>query len=172
MMTGWYQVNRRPVPAIGSAVRAARISAAAALLLLFACGGPEQSPEAQIKDLVSRAEQAAESHDMSVFKDSVADDYRDNHGYDRRTVLRLVQGMLLRNREIHLLSIVRDVWVQDAAAQARVLVAMAGRPIESADALLNVRADLMRFDVQFARDGDEWLVRSVDWQRAEVSDFL
>ncbi|MDZ7841785.1 MAG: hypothetical protein U5R46_13375 [Gammaproteobacteria bacterium] len=141
-------------------------------LFLAACGGPEESPEARIKDLISRAEQAAEDHDLSVFRDSVSDDYQDDHGYNRQTVLRLVQGMLLRNRSIHLLSLVREVRVGDGTAHARVLVAMASRPIESADALLNVRADLMRFDVQLVLEGDEWWVRAVDWERAEMADFL
>ncbi len=146
--------------------------AAAALMLLPACGGPEQSPEARIRDLVERAEQAAEDRDLSVFKDSVADDYQDNHGYTRQTVLRLVQGMLLRNQNIHLLSVVRDVEVLENAARARVLVAMASRPLASTEALLNVRADLMRFDVELVLEGDDWVVRAVEWERAEVSDFL
>ena len=149
-----------------------RWAGVAALGLLVACGGPEAPPEARIRDLVARAEQAAESHDLSVFKEAVADDYQDNHGYGRQTVLRLIQGMLLRNQQIHLFSLVRDLQVQEDAAQVRVLVAMAGRPIESAEALLNVRADFMRFDAELKRDGDQWRVRSVDWERAEVADFL
>jgi len=142
------------------------------LLVVPACGGPAQTPEERIRGLVARAEQAAEDRDLSVFKDSVSGDYRDSRGYNRDNVLRLIQGMLLRNQQIHLLSLVRDVQVQEGAAQARVLVAMAGRPIESAEALVNLRAELMRFDVAFQRQGDEWLVRSVDWKRAEVQDFL
>jgi hypothetical protein len=152
-----------------------RLPAAAAVLALLlsaACGGPEGTPEAQIRELVDRAEQGAENHEISVFRASLADDYRDNHGYDRRTVLRLIQGILLRNQQIHLFSVVRDIRVQADTAEARVLVAMAGRPIESADALLNVRADLVRFDVQFVREGNDWLVRAADWQRAELDDFL
>lgn len=147
-------------------------AAAAALLLLSACGSPDEPPEARIRDLVARAEQAAEDHDIAVFRDGISGDYQDNHGYDRRTVLRLIQGLLLRNQQIHLLSIVRDLRVQDGAARARVLVAMAGRPIESAEALLNLRADLMRFDVQLALEGGEWRVRAVDWERARAADFL
>ncbi|HSH43700.1 MAG TPA: hypothetical protein VK973_16385 [Arenicellales bacterium] len=146
--------------------------AVAAVLQLSACGGPEEAPEAQIRALVARAEQGAEDHEISVFREAVSIDYRDNHGYDRRSVLRLVQGMLLRNRNIHLLSLVRDLQVNGEEARARVLVAMAGRPIESADALLDLRADLFRFDVDLARDGDQWRVRSVDWNRAQASDFL
>lgn len=148
------------------------LAGVALLGLLVACGGPDEPPEARVRDLVSRAEQAAERHDLSVFKEAVADDYQDNHGYERQTVLRLIQGMLLRNQQIHLFSLVRDLQVQEDAAQVRVLVAMAGRPIDSAEALLNVRADLMRFDAELTRDGDQWRVRSVDWKRAEVADFL
>ena len=142
------------------------------LALLCACGGPAQTPEERIRDLVARAEQAAEDHDLSVFKDSVADDYRDSRGYNRQNILRLIQGMLLRNQQIHLLSLVREVQVQQDTARARVLVAMAGRPIESAEVLMDLRADLVRFDVEFLREGDEWRVRAVDWGRAEVVDFL
>lgn len=155
-----------------SPVTARLVPAAVSLVLLLACGGPEQTPEARIRDLVSRAEQAAENHDLSVFKNSVAGDYQDSRGYNRQTVLRLIQGVLLRNQQIHLLSLVREVDVKEDAARARVLVAMAGRPIESADALLGLRAELMRFEVQLVLEGDEWLVRAVDWQRAEAGDFL
>ncbi len=168
-------IEAAPGPARGSRFgngMAKRLLIALFGVYLAACGGPQESPEARIKDLVSRAEQAAEDHDLSVFRDSVSDDYQDDHGYNRQTVLRLVQGMLLRNRNIHLLSLVREVRVENGSAYARVLVAMASRPIESADALLNVRADLMRFDVQLVLESDEWRVRAVDWERAEPGDFL
>jgi len=151
---------------------AARAVPAACLLVLVACGGPEGTPEERIRSLVSRAEAAAEDHDLSVFKAAVSNEYRDSHGYDRQSVLRLVQGLLLRNQRIHLLSMVRDIKVQSGAAQARVLVAMAGQPIESPGALVNLRADLMRFDVQLVLEDDAWRVRAVEWDRAEPADFL
>lgn len=140
--------------------------------MLFACGGPEPSPEARIKSLISRAEQAAESRDISVFKDITADGYQDRRGLHRREILRIVQSVFLRNRKIHLLSVVRNLTVKGGSAHARVLVAMAGRPIESPEALLAMRARLMRFEVDFAREGDQWRVLSVDWQPAKAGDFL
>jgi len=146
--------------------------AGAAMLMLAACGGPPDSPEARIRALIEDIEQAAESHEISVFRDVVADDYRDERGLDRQTVLRIVQGVLIRNQRIHLLSLARNIDVQGGEARAVVMVAMAGQPIESTEALLNVRADLMRFDVDFARRGDQWLVTAVQWRRAEVNDFL
>jgi hypothetical protein len=142
------------------------------LSTLLACGGPDQSPEMQIKSLISQAEQAAESRDISVFKNITADDYQDRRGLHRREVLRIVQGEFLRNQEIHLLSLVRSLTIKGDSAHARVLVAMAGQPIESPGALLKMRARLMRFEIDFALEGDEWQVLSVDWQPAKAGDFL
>lgn len=153
--------------------RAHRLGAVAvAALLLMACGGSPATPEAQLRALIDDVEQAAESHEISVFRNVVADDYQDEHGFNRQTVLRIVQGVLVRNQQIHLLSLVRRLDVEEATASAVVLVAMAGQPIESTEALLNVRADLMRFDVDFVRRSDEWRVGAVEWRRAEVKDFL
>lgn len=154
--------------------RAARRLAGAATLalMLVACGGPAEAPETRIRSLVSQVEAAAEAHDLSVFKDHIASGYQDNRGYNRQTVLRLVQAMLLRNQAIHLLTLVRSLEVDADTADTRVLVAMAGRPIKSAQALLDMRVDLMRFDVQLVREDGDWLVRTVDWDHAQASDFL
>lgn len=141
-------------------------------LLASACGEPAASPEARIKSLVEQAEQGAEARDISVLGDLVSDNYRDGRGYDRRTVLRIAQGLFLRNREIHLLSLVRNLEVNGDTAGARVLVAMAGRPIESVQALVELRADLVRFDIELVREEGNWRVRSADWRRAEAGDFL
>lgn len=141
-------------------------------LALAACGGPEGSPEEQIRRLIEDGEKAAEARDISALGELVADGYQDARGYDRRTVLRIAQGLFLRNREIHLFTLVRDLRVEGEAASARILVAMSGRPIESARALLNLNADLVRFDVGFAREDGAWRVRSADWRRADVNDFL
>jgi hypothetical protein len=143
-----------------------------AVVVLSACGGSSQSPEARIKSLISRVGKAAESRDISAFKDVTSDHYHDRRGFGRREILRVVQAVFLQNRQIHLLTVIRHLDVKQATARARVLVAMAGRPIESPKALLNMRARLMRFDVDFALEGDEWRVRSVDWHPAVPGDFL
>ena len=105
--------------AVGNRGRAKRLCtvAAAWLLLGSACGGSEQSPEARLRTLVEEAEAAAEAHDFSTLSDKLSGDYRDRRGYDRRAVLRLVQGVLLSNRRIHLLSVVRELAVQGDSAR-------------------------------------------------------
>lgn len=150
----------------------ARLSSALLVLALGACGGPQESPENRIKQLVADGEKAAQARDISTLGELVADGYQDERGYDRRTVLRIVQGLFLRNQDIHLLTVVRDLQVEGAEASAVVLVAMAGRPIESAQSLVNLNADLVRFDVDFVREDGDWRVHAADWRRAEVKDFL
>lgn len=148
------------------------LAALCVLIVLCACGGPSGTPETRIKSLISRAGHAAEARNISVFKDITSDRYHDRRGYDRRQILQLVQLVLLENRRIHLLSVVRHLNVKQGTAHARVLVAMAGQPIQSPQALLNMHARLMRFDVDFVLEGNEWRVRAVDWYPAKLGDFL
>lgn len=162
--------NIAPVSLLAHAL--ALVLVAALALVLSACGGEEQTPEARIEALIAEGEQAAESRDVPALGALVSDHYQDPRGYDRRTVLRIAQGLFLRNQSIHVLTVVRDLRVAGDTASVRVLAAMAGRPIESVEALVNVRADLMRFDLELAREDGDWLVRSADWRRAELSDFL
>ena len=139
---------------------------------LAGCSEPPPAEE-QIRQLNSAAETAAEAKDVSALKDMVAEDYRDPNGNDRTAVVRMVQFYMLRNKSIHLYTLTRSLEVlDDDNAVAEIFVAMAGEPIESADQLLRMRADLIRFDVRYARRDDEWKVIDVDWRRADVDDFL
>lgn len=144
----------------------------AVVLIMAGCDGPDQSPEARIKALIADAEAAAEARDISGLEDLVSGKYADRRGYDRQTVLRIAQGLFIRNQKIHLLTVVRDLKVAGETASARVLAAMAGRPIDSVQSLANIRAELMRFDVEFAQEDGAWRVRSADWRRADFNDFL
>lgn len=142
------------------------------MVLLTACSGPARTPQARIRALIAHAEKAAEARDISVFKDMASRHYRDRYGNDRRAILQVIEGMFLRNRAIHLLSVVKEVKVEGSRARAQVFVAMAGHPIESAESLFNLHARLMRFDVEFDLEGGDWRVRSVAWRPAKVGDFL
>jgi hypothetical protein len=55
---------------------------------------------------------------------------------------------------------------------AEVYVAMAGTPIEAPEALVGLRADLYRFDLELAEEPDgEWRVSSAQWRPAAIDDF-
>ena len=151
--------------------------AAPALLLVLAllgaaCAGPE-TPEQEIRAMLARAEAAAEARDVGDVAAFVSAAYRDDAGRDRQAVRGILAYTFMRNPRVHLLTAVPEVSVpSERQASARVLVAMAGHPIEAAEALAGLRADLYRFDLRLAREDDEWRVVSAAWERAEPEDFL
>lgn len=163
----------KPTAVAMSAATLLRAAFAVAILGLAGCPDDPTPPEQQIRELNARAEAAAEAKDVSALKEMVAEDYRDVNGYDKRAVVRLIQLYLLRNRAVHLFTLTKSLQILDQDnAVADVLVAMAGQPVEEADQLFDIRADLIRFNVRYARDGDEWLVVGVEWRRATADDFL
>ena len=150
-----------------------RAALAVAVLGLAACPEEPTPPEQRIRELNARAEAAAEARDVAALKDMVAEDYRDVSGYDKQAVVRLVQLYLLRNRAVHLFTLTKSLQILDQDhAVADILVAMAGQPVEEVDQLFDIRADLMRFNVRYVRDDDEWRVIGVEWRRATADDFL
>lgn len=144
-----------------------------ALLALAGCGGPELPAEEQIRRLNAEAANAVEAKDVGALKDFVADDYSDENGYDRNAVIRIAQLYLLRHKAVYVYTLTKSlVIIDEDNAAAEVLAALAGQPVNSADQLFDMRADLIRFQVGYVREDDEWLVRSVDWRRATAEDFL
>ena len=140
--------------------------------MLIACSGDEASPEQQINQLNGDAKLAAEAKDLSTLKDMVADDFKSGQ-YDKNSIMRLVALYLLGHKNLHLFPLTRSLQIigQDSA-KAVILVAMAGQPIDHADQLLELRADMLRFDVSYIRAGEEWKVIGVEWTQAKADDFL
>ena len=138
----------------------------------IACSGDEQSPEQQIEQLNSNAKLAAEAKDVGVLKDMVSEDFKSGQ-YDKNSIIRLVSLYLLGYKNLHLFSLTRSLQVIDEdSANAEVLVAMAGKPIADTDQLSDLRAEMLRFNVSYVRNEDEWQVISVDWKQATIDDFL
>ncbi len=142
--------------------------------LVAGCGNSDpQDPEEQIRAVIAMAEQAAQQRDIGTLKNFVADGYRDKRGYEKRSVVRLLQGYLLRHRNIHLLSKITDLEIiKPARASTILLVAMAGRRIESAEQLWDLRADVFQFDLGWIQSDGEWQVASATWRRVRVDDFF
>lgn len=144
-----------------------------AVLALAGCGGPELPAEEQIRRLNTEAENAVEAKDVGALKDFIADDYADESGYDKNAVIRIAQLYLLRHKAVYVFTLTKSlVIIDENNAAAEVLAALAGQPVNSADQLFDMRADLVRFQVGYVLEDGEWLVRSVDWRRATAEDFL
>jgi hypothetical protein len=141
---------------------------------IFLACSKSDSPEDMVREILKRAEVAAEERDVGVFKEIISVNYADKAKHDKKAIVRLLMYYFLRNKSIHLFTRVTTVeFPQSEKANATMFVAMAGRPITNAEELLLIRADLYRFDIAFADEGDDdWKVVGADWRRAERSDFI
>jgi hypothetical protein len=143
------------------------------LLSLVSCSGETTTPEEQIHKLNKDAVIAVEAKDIAALKNFIVDGYQDERGYDKSALVRLTQLYMLGHKAIYIYPLTRSLQIVDADnAVAEVVAAMAGQPVKTADQLFDMRADLVRFNVAYVRQGSEWKVNKVQWQRATVDDFL
>lgn len=152
----------------------AAIAAGVWMLSVAGCSDPPSTPEQQIRDAIRLGEQAAEARDVGGLAELVAAGYQDAHGYDRRALLRLAQAYLMGHQSIHLLVRPQSIDLPSPErANVEVLVAMTGAPVDSVDELINMRADVLRFEISFEKTGtNQWQAARADWRRAELDDFL
>jgi hypothetical protein len=132
----------------------------AAVLLTAGCGQPESDPEARIRDTLAAAEIAAEAGDFETLAAAVARDYADREGRDRRTLLLMVRGMLMRYPRMELVVTVREIEVlspQLARVRIELLAAGAGASGLSADAF--------PMELSLRDEGDGWKVTRAEWGR-------
>lgn len=132
----------------------------AAVLLAAGCGQPESDPEARIRETLAAAEIAAEAGDFETLAAAVARDYADREGRDRRTLLLMVRGMLMRYPRLELVVTVREIEVlapQLARVRIELLAAGAGAAGLSADAF--------PLELSLRDDGDGWQVTRAEWGR-------
>ncbi len=141
---------------------------------ILACSSKSDSPEDMVREILKRAEIAAEEKDVGVFRDIVSASYTDKTKHDKKAIIGILRYYFLRNRSIHLFTRITTVeFPNPEKAEVTMFVAMAGRPITNAEELLLIRADLYRFDIAFADEGDnDWKVIRAGWRRAERKDFL
>lgn len=142
-------------------------------LLLPSCGGDELSPEARVKEIVAKAEEAAEARDLGAVKKLVSEAYSDEGGNDRRALLGIVQYYFLRFEALHLLVRIDSIaFPRPGRARVTAIAAMAGEPIPTAESLGSLRADVYRFDVDLIEEDGQYRLATARWQRAAARDFL
>jgi len=103
----------------------------------------------------------------------VSDAYADARGNDKADVVRIAAFHLLRNQAVYTLSRIQTIDTSEPGkAAVEMLVALAGSPIDDAEALLRVKADLYRFEVALREEEPgTWRVTASSWQPATLADF-
>lgn len=149
------------------------------LLLIFisfifsACGKEDDSPESQIQRFVVAGEKAAEQRDLSSIKKLISETYSDAGKRNKQDIVRITAGYFLRHKNIHLLTRIGELTFPEAdKAQLKLFVAMAGSPVTDVETLVNLQADLYRFDMVLIRIGKEWQFSDIAWRQAIKEDFF
>lgn len=142
------------------------------LALLAACTGERNAPEERIRDVIVALAQGARARDAASMRAHVSNAYSDEAGRDARAIAGIVAFHFLQNRPVYVLTRVSEIEITAPdAAQADVLVALAGGPIPDLQALPRVRADLYRFGLQMREEDGAWRVTSATWRPAALDDF-
>ncbi|HBI14456.1 MAG TPA: hypothetical protein DDY20_02895 [Desulfobulbaceae bacterium] len=143
-----------------------------ALFFLAACG-PGDSPEEQVRQYVAAAEAAVEARNLGGLKELITEQYQDEQGRTRRDIVAIAARYLYANKNIHVLTRIEGLAVS-APGQARLTVyaALTGQNVSDLDALLNMQADLYRFDLELVRMDGEWQLLRAEWRPARGEDFF
>jgi hypothetical protein len=123
--------------------------------------------------MVSAMEAAVELRSLDKVKEHVDSTYSDEWNGNRRAALRALLFYFQGHQSIHLLTRISNIDLNDDATGASVIVyvGMAGNPVEKSESLIDLNADLYRFDIKLVADGNDWLISSARWQRARVEDL-
>lgn len=141
------------------------------LILLTGCDDPPTS-EAMFRQTLKQMEQAIEQRDVDDFMGYISESYSDSRSRNRDDIRRIALLHVLRNKNLHLFQqVTRLDFVEDESARVVVLVALAGRPIDSVESLSSIKAELMEFRVSFVFD-QKWTAVSADWSHGSMDGFL
>ena len=136
-------------------------------LSLAACGGPSVGPEAALRAWVAQGHELAEEKDRPGLVDMISPAYIDARGNKRDDISDLFRLYFLRVNKVALITNIEELNVYgDDAGEVILTVGMAG----THDGTFGFSADAYRFEMEFERDGDEWLLTSARW--AEMGEDL
>ena len=136
------------------------IASVACLAILAACGAPEGSDEEQLRQWVSRGQDAVEDKQRGDLVNMISPSYVDSRDHDRGDIDNLLRAYFFRQHSITLLTNIEEIRVVgDSAAEIDLTVGMAG----SNDGVFGFSADAYRFQLELVHDGDDWLLISTRW---------
>jgi hypothetical protein len=143
-------------------------------LLLFSCSSEKELTKDQLlKQSIAEIESRFEQRKLGLIVEYVSESYNDESGRTLKDIKRSIQLQLMRHKSLYIFSTIKDVqWSDDTNAKVEIAAAMGGKPIESASILTSIRADMMKFSVDFVLEDAVYKVKAATWNWAEPSDFL
>lgn len=131
------------------------------------------SPEQIVEDFITACETSIEKGSGRELRNLISQNYSDSSGRTKKEIGNLVSGYLLRNRAIYSYSLINSVKInENDSISARVLTALAAKPITDISALPAFNSDIYWFDIKIASENDGWKLVDVSWQQAMLDDFF
>lgn len=133
---------------------------ALACVWLASCGGPSEGPEAALRSWVAQGQELAEAKDRRGLVDMISPAYVDARGNERDDIGDMFRLYFLRVHTVALVTRIEELNVYgDDAGEVILTVGMAG----THDGTFGFSADAYRFEMEFERDGSDWLLTSARW---------
>ena len=151
-----------------------RLSIMLLITNLIACSDEQVLTKEQV--LLQSIEQLQlrfEARKLGKIVEYISEDYQDESGRKLRDIKRVIQLQLMRHKTLYVFTSITDIqWSDDNNATVKIAAAMGGQPMESASILTSVRADMIKFTVDFVLEEEVYKVKSAVWSWADPSDFL
>jgi hypothetical protein len=137
-------------------------------LIALACSDPE-TPEAQVRAVLSAIEQAAEEGDMGEFKQHVSESYSDELGHDRRELMAYLTYNVMRRSGRHVLLRVQRVDLRDdGLAEVSAAAGLMGSRTQSA----GLSADVYHVDLDLRLEDGDWRIVWAQWWATQPAELL
>jgi hypothetical protein len=141
------------------------------VILMQACSGGRESPEAEIQSFIKSAVEAAENRNINDINDLVHANYLDQKGYNRQRLGGLLRAYFFRHKDIYLFTKIEEIDLHaENEAMVRLYVAMAGSVISDVDAISSLQAQIYQFELQLIKE-DDWLLHHASWRPASIIDL-
>ena len=143
-------------------------------LLLVSCSSEKELTKDQLLfQSIAEIESRFEKRNLGLIVEYVSESYKDESGRTLKDIKRSIQIQLMRHKSLYVFSSIGDVqWIDDNNAKVEIAAAMGGKPMESASILTSVRADMIKFNVDFVLEDEVYKVKAATWTWAVPSDFL
>lgn len=129
-------------------------------LWLAGCGGPSEGPEAALRAWVAQGQELAEDKNRRGLVNLISPDYVDARGNSRDDISDLFRIYFLRTQTVALITKIDELIVfGDDAGEVVLTVGMAG----TNEGTFGFSADAYKFEMEFERDGNDWLLTSARW---------
>ena len=135
------------------------------VFVLQACGGEQDSPETQIREVLKLMEQAAQDRSTSGVMKHISDSYSDHLGNNKKQVQQLITFQVLRNQKISIFTLIRSIEINADVAEVELSLATAGRESDLSSESQRLNADVFRISLLMQDIDSKWQVTSASWER-------